>query len=313
MPRPHDKSLCYVGGDTRIVVVDRSASLTELIGRLTKTLSGGSGAGFVLKYQLPSEDLDSLISVTTDEDLENMVEEYDRLSGNSGRVSRIRLFLFPERQEMSSGSIGSLFGSIKSEDWFLSALNGGSSGGGMSGSNSVNSLLGLNEEVVVGGRGGIGGVVGRNVDVHSVVESLDRNSSFGSDVHLSGMGGNLAHFRVEENVGGDGSGNGIGKVEDGGFAGSEVGKVAMAGNVSLEKVVGDNGGKVLSDDEKSEHGGTGYRRQLQQQQQQQQAQLMASQVNQKSSGGGGGGRDLASPDSVSRYLKCSHHLLYFVA
>ncbi|KAL8105900.1 uncharacterized protein LOC141677575 [Apium graveolens] len=286
VPRPHDKSLCYVGGDTRIVVVDRNTSLSELVAKLGKiVISGGLSNGVVLKYQLPNEDLDSLISITTDEDLENLVEEYDRLnlsnSGNfsGGRVSRIRLFLFPVRSEMSGSSIGSLFGSeVKSEDWFLNALNGGSSVGGLSGSNSVNSLLGLNEE---GGFGKFGGI-GKNVDGFSGVESLDRTSSFGSDVHLGNLRGK------EENVGGNGN-NGSGKVEEGGFAGSEVGKV-----VDAEKVGGENVGKGLSDDEKSENGGTGYRRQLQQQQQ---AQVVNAQLNQKA--GGGGGRDLASPDSVS--------------
>lgn len=306
VPRPHDKSLCYIGGDTRIVVVDRNASLNDLIARLSKTLIGSNPCSFVLKYQLPSEDLDSLISISNDEDLENMIEEYDRLNSNStttGKLSRIRLFLFPVNQEFSSSSIGSLLeNSIKSEDWFLNALNGGSSVGGLSGSNSVNSLLGLNDDVV-NVKGGTGGLVGKNVDVHSVVESLDRTSSFGSDVHSSGLGlGNLAPIRVKEDkVGGEENvgGNGNGKVDDGGFVGADVGKGAA--NVSSEKLVGDNVARG-SDDEKSEHGGTGYRRQLQQQQQ---AQLVYSQLNQKS-GGGGGGRDLASPDSVSRYLKCSN-------
>ncbi|KAK1380846.1 Developmental and secondary metabolism regulator veA like [Heracleum sosnowskyi] len=285
VPRPHDKSLCYVGGDTRIVVVDRNASLIDLISKISKSLISNVGSnGVLLKYQLPSEDLDSLISITTDEDLENMVEEYDRLNSgfSGGKGSRIRLFLFPGKVEMSGSSIGSLFGSeVKSEDWFLNALNGGSSLGGLSGSNSVNSLLGLNDD------GGVGklGVIGKNVDGFSGVEVFDRNSSFGSDVHLSGLG-NLGAGRVKE--------ENVGKGEEGGFVGSEVGKVGVDVNVGLEKVVGDNVGKGLSDDEKSEHGGTGYRRQLQQQQQ---AQVVNSQLNQKSSGGGG--RDLASPDSVS--------------
>ncbi|KAL0462314.1 UNVERIFIED_CONTAM: hypothetical protein Slati_0119000 [Sesamum latifolium] len=75
IPRPHDKSLCYVGGDTRIVVVDRHSSLAELHSRLSHILL--NGRHFSLKYQLPNEDLDSLISLSTDEDLENMmIEEY---------------------------------------------------------------------------------------------------------------------------------------------------------------------------------------------------------------------------------------------
>ncbi|CAL9091349.1 unnamed protein product, partial [Musa acuminata var. zebrina] len=33
-----------------------------------------------LRYQLPHEDLDALVSVTSDEDIENMFDEYDRLA-----------------------------------------------------------------------------------------------------------------------------------------------------------------------------------------------------------------------------------------
>ena len=73
IPRPHDKSLCYVGGETRIVVVDRHSSLSDLCSRLSKTLL--NGRAFTLRYQLPSKDLDSIISMTSNEDLENMIEE----------------------------------------------------------------------------------------------------------------------------------------------------------------------------------------------------------------------------------------------
>ncbi|KAK7267159.1 hypothetical protein RIF29_19823 [Crotalaria pallida] len=100
VPRPHDKSLCYVGGDTRIVVVDRTTSLTDLSTRLSQTFL--NGRPFTLKYQLPNEDLDSLISVTTDEDLDNIIEEYDRTNSNSSlKPSRIRLFLFPTKPDSS--------------------------------------------------------------------------------------------------------------------------------------------------------------------------------------------------------------------
>ncbi|CAA6665414.1 unnamed protein product [Spirodela intermedia] len=82
VPRPHDKALCYLGGETRIVVVDRHATLADLHGRLSRSLLGGRP--FSLKYQLPSEDLDSLISVTADDDLDNMIEEYDRIAASAG-------------------------------------------------------------------------------------------------------------------------------------------------------------------------------------------------------------------------------------
>ncbi|KAF8378664.1 hypothetical protein HHK36_030013 [Tetracentron sinense] len=153
VPRPHDKSLCYLGGHTRIVVADRHSSLAQLSTRLSRSLL--NDLPFSLKYQLPNEDLDSLISVTTDEDLENMIEEYDRTS-SSLKPSRIRLFLFPFNPDSASS-----MGSLKSETWFVDALNGVDA--------QTESLIG-NKEVKHG------------QDVHSVPDSLvlETTSSFGS-------------------------------------------------------------------------------------------------------------------------------------
>ncbi|KAK9106240.1 hypothetical protein Scep_023084 [Stephania cephalantha] len=150
-PRPHDKSLCYIGGDTRMVVVERHTSLVDLSLRLSRTVL--NGRPFTLKYQLPDEDLDSLISVTTDEDLDNMIEEYDRTS-SLAKSSRLRLFLFPTKMETAT-SLGTLIeDSAKSVSWFVEALNGSSSSssggyhlpmmrGVSADSGSVNCLLGL--------------------------------------------------------------------------------------------------------------------------------------------------------------------------
>lgn len=124
MPRPHDKSLCYVGGDTRIVVVDRSSSLRDLCSRLSRTIL--NGRPFTLKYQLPNEDLDNLITVTSDEDLDNMIEEYDRIASASSTMkpssSRLRVFLFFTKPDTTL-SMGSLLDDAKSETWFVDALN----------------------------------------------------------------------------------------------------------------------------------------------------------------------------------------------
>jgi len=134
LPRPHDNQLRYVGGDTRIVAVARTVSYSLLISKLSKLC----GSAVTLKYQLPNEDLDALISVTTDEDLENMMEEYDRLQQSPGAInsskssssssssssSRLRLFLFPAKPESSTSSLGSLLESSKREHWFVDALNG---------------------------------------------------------------------------------------------------------------------------------------------------------------------------------------------
>ncbi|KAL5162749.1 hypothetical protein HKD37_07G019797 [Glycine soja] len=127
LPRPHDNQLRYVGGDTRIVAVPRSITFSALILKLSK-LSGMSN--ITAKYQLPNEELDALISVTTDEDVENMMDEYDRVTHNQNpRSARLRLFLFPEGEDSRANSIGSLLnGSANRENWFLDALNGGVSG-----------------------------------------------------------------------------------------------------------------------------------------------------------------------------------------
>ncbi|KAL7090953.1 hypothetical protein ACP275_12G074900 [Erythranthe tilingii] len=212
VPRPHDKNLCYIGGDTRIIVIDRHTSLSDLHHRLSKTLLHNQS--FSLKYQIPNEDLDSLISVTTDEDLENMVDEYDRLCNNSSvggaaKPGRLRLFLFPK----TSSNIEQILvetTSTKSDDWFFNALNckvsplsAGASDRGFSESSSVNCLLGLDDDsagkataaAAAGGRDGeaqldgskIGGNGGGNNnavnhDIHSLPDSpmLDTTSSFGS-------------------------------------------------------------------------------------------------------------------------------------
>ncbi|XP_038678542.1 flocculation protein FLO11 [Tripterygium wilfordii] len=124
MPRPHDKVLCYVGGDTRMVVVDSHSTLSSLATRLSRSLL--NGRAFTLKYQLPNEDLDSLVSVTTDEDLDNMIEEYERItsaSNSSSSSCRIRLFLFFNKPE-TVASMGALLDDAKSETWFVDALNG---------------------------------------------------------------------------------------------------------------------------------------------------------------------------------------------
>ncbi|KAK4393591.1 hypothetical protein Sango_1829900 [Sesamum angolense] len=112
---PHDKSLFYAGGETRIVAVDRrtaAASLSALSAHLSRALF--HNRPFHLKYQLPNEDLDSLISVITDEDLSNMLDEHDRITP----PARIRLFLFPVKPE----SLGSALLDPKSDFWFSDAL-----------------------------------------------------------------------------------------------------------------------------------------------------------------------------------------------
>ncbi|XP_015941946.1 leucine-rich repeat extensin-like protein 5 [Arachis duranensis] len=220
VPRPHDKSLCYVGGDTRIVVVERTTSLADLSTRLSKTFL--NGRPFSLKYQLPNEDLDSLISVTTDEDLDNMIDEYDRTNNNpSVKPSRIRLFLFPTKPESVQSIPPILESSAKSDDWFLNALNGsGLLNRGFSDSASVNCLLGLDDDAsgnnvdhssrdpveASSQPGSFGNGKNPKQEVHSVPDSpmLETTSSFGSTSSSPSLA-NLPPIRVHVE---DGSGGG---------------------------------------------------------------------------------------------------------
>ncbi|XP_044511489.1 uncharacterized protein LOC123229636 [Mangifera indica] len=117
-PRPHDKQLAYIGGDTKILTVERNIKFKVIMNKLS-ALYGNDN--FCFKYQLPGEDLDALISVTNDEDLEHMMLEYDRLVRASHKPARLRLFLFTLNSKITSD-----FGAseTKSErQWFVDALN----------------------------------------------------------------------------------------------------------------------------------------------------------------------------------------------
>ncbi|KAL1205824.1 Protein PAL OF QUIRKY [Cardamine amara subsp. amara] len=99
---PQTKSPRYIGGDTRIVAVPSAVetSFTSLVSHLKATL--GISYPLKVKYQLPDQELDSLISVETDEDVQIMMEEYGYLSSDSSiPQTRIRLFLFPSKSQLS--------------------------------------------------------------------------------------------------------------------------------------------------------------------------------------------------------------------
>ncbi|KAB1200412.1 hypothetical protein CJ030_MR0G007423 [Morella rubra] len=128
-PRPHDNQLAYVGGETKILAVERTIKFSSFKSKLSSLIPGADAV--CIKYQLPGEDLDALISVTTDEDLEHMMLEYDRLYRASAKPARLRLFLFrliPAAPTPAPTSFGS--SNLPSEQepksegqWFVDALN----------------------------------------------------------------------------------------------------------------------------------------------------------------------------------------------
>ncbi|CAJ1944738.1 unnamed protein product [Sphenostylis stenocarpa] len=101
LPRPSDGMLRYVGGQTRIISVRKDVSFNDLVQKMTDTY----GQAVVIKYQLPEEDLDALVSVSCHDDVENMMEEYDKLVERSPDGSaKLRVFLFSgSEMEVSTG------------------------------------------------------------------------------------------------------------------------------------------------------------------------------------------------------------------
>lgn len=93
-----------------------------LIAELMVKLGEFCGFSVDLKCQLPNGDLETLVSITSDEDLANLIEEYDRASArDSTRHLKIRAILLPRKslkqisplQSVSSQSVED-FASFKS-------------------------------------------------------------------------------------------------------------------------------------------------------------------------------------------------------
>ncbi|CAN4079863.1 unnamed protein product [Withania somnifera] len=107
--RPHDNQLCYVGGDTKILTLDRNVKFSEVAAKLNSFCNCNTEIS--IKYQLPGEDLDALVSLIDDDDVEQMMVEYDRMQKVSTKPARLRLFLFyPIRLPESTLNPDFLFG-----------------------------------------------------------------------------------------------------------------------------------------------------------------------------------------------------------
>jgi hypothetical protein len=95
LPRPCDGCLRYVGGETRIVMLPRDISYADLAARMRELYKDAD----TIKYQQPDEDLDALVSVVNDDDVVNMMEEYDKIIAVGGALTRLRIFLFSQHQD----------------------------------------------------------------------------------------------------------------------------------------------------------------------------------------------------------------------
>ncbi|KAJ0593694.1 putative protein kinase TKL-Pl-6 family [Helianthus annuus] len=118
LPRPRDGKLRYVGGDTRIIRVKRDISWQELWHKAIELYHETSS----IKYQLPGEDLDALVSVSCDEDLQNMMEECNVL-GDGDASKKLRMFLF-SISDLDDTQFGLVNSGADSEVQFVVAVNG---------------------------------------------------------------------------------------------------------------------------------------------------------------------------------------------
>uniref|UniRef100_A0A5B6Z634 Protein kinase domain-containing protein n=1 Tax=Davidia involucrata TaxID=16924 RepID=A0A5B6Z634_DAVIN len=138
LPRPSDGLLRYVGGQTRIISVRRDVSFDELVQKMVDTY----GQNVVIKYQLPEEDLDALVSVSCLDDLENMMDEYEKLIERSSDGSaKLRVFLFSSSELDSSGMVQ--FRDLQdSGQRYVEAVNGimDGAGGGITRKESIASV-----------------------------------------------------------------------------------------------------------------------------------------------------------------------------
>ncbi|KAL1188780.1 Serine/threonine-protein kinase EDR1 [Cardamine amara subsp. amara] len=100
LQRPGDGKLRYIGGETRIISIRKHVGLNELMQK-TYALCNSP---HTIKYQLPGEDLDALISVCSDEDLLHMIEEYQEAETKAGS-QRIRVFLVSSTESSESPKI----------------------------------------------------------------------------------------------------------------------------------------------------------------------------------------------------------------
>lgn len=112
LPRPSDGRLRYVGGLTRVVSVHRSVNFSEMMSKLSDLC----GYSVSLRCQLPNEDLDVLVSIKSDEDLANVIEEYDKASSISGKELKIRAILSPPKSSPSQSPKSSSSSSSSSVD-----------------------------------------------------------------------------------------------------------------------------------------------------------------------------------------------------
>lgn len=118
LPRPSDGKLRYAGGETRIIRINKEITWKELWQKATAIYDEACA----IKYQLPGEDLDALVSVSSDEDLLNMMEECNVLEDGEGS-KKLRMFLF-SLEDLDDAHFSLVNSECDSEMKYVVAVNG---------------------------------------------------------------------------------------------------------------------------------------------------------------------------------------------
>ncbi|KAG2324498.1 hypothetical protein Bca52824_007226 [Brassica carinata] len=180
LPRPGDSKLRYVGGETHIISVRKDISWLALKQKILKIYY----QTHVVKYQLPGEDLDALVSVSCEEDLQNMFEEYYEME-NRGGSQKLRMFLFSINDLDDDALLGVNRNDGDSEFQYVVAVNGMDIGPGRNSiphgrdSSSANNLAELgvrNNEGISNIAGDVVGVSAPQLMANGVQQSSGQQS-----------------------------------------------------------------------------------------------------------------------------------------
>lgn len=108
--RPSSNKLRYIGGETRIISVDRTISFSKLRLKISDICSNIHS--FTLKYRLPlnpepkPDDDTPLVLIASDDDVRCMVEEYDKLE-SYGKHPRLWVFVCTDSYDDDKNSFNS--------------------------------------------------------------------------------------------------------------------------------------------------------------------------------------------------------------
>ncbi|KAL6880455.1 hypothetical protein ACP4OV_012020 [Aristida adscensionis] len=118
LPRPCDGEFRYVGGERHLLKINRDITWYELTCKTTKLIR----QTHTVKYHLPGEQLNMLISITSDDDLRHMIDECIVLGANKERLT---MYLFPDiNDEHQVNFLVARLSTAEKEAQFIALVNG---------------------------------------------------------------------------------------------------------------------------------------------------------------------------------------------